>query len=71
MNFKYGDSMVEHTSVFHNPMNNYKNIIIQLGDKFQIVSYLINNYKVIIMILTNSVPNRRLIMSTIKDNMLN
>lgn len=73
MKYKDGDLMVEHMSVFQNIVNQLTTIDIKLDDELQVLlllSFLPNNWIILIVTLTNHTPIEKLVMSTIKDNML-
>lgn len=61
-------------SVFQNIVNQLEATDIKLDDELQVLlllSSLSGNYEVLIVTLTNSSSNKKLVMSTVKYNMLN
>lgn len=60
-------------SMFQNIVNQLTTIDIKLGDELQallLLSFLPNNWIILIVTLTNHTPIEKLVMSTIKDSML-
>lgn len=76
VNMKYndGDLMTEHMSVFQNIVNQLAFTNIKLDYELQallLLSSLPDNWKVLVVTLTNLTSNGKLVMSTVKDIMLN
>ncbi|CAJ2652104.1 unnamed protein product [Trifolium pratense] len=74
MKYKDGESMAEHMSVFQNTVNQLTATDIKLDDELQallLLSSLPDNWEVLVVTLTNSAPSGKLVMSTVKESMLN
>ncbi|CAJ2642124.1 unnamed protein product [Trifolium pratense] len=74
MKYKDGESMAEHMSVFQNTVNQLTATDIKLDDELQallLFSSLPDNWEVLVVTLTNSAPSGKLVMSTVKESMLN
>ncbi|CAJ2654735.1 unnamed protein product [Trifolium pratense] len=74
MKYKDGESLAEHMSVFQNTVNQLTATDIKLDDELHALllpSSLPDNWDVLVVTLTNSAPSGKLVMSTVKESMLN
>jgi len=66
--------MADHMSVFRNNVNQLTTADIKLDDVLKdllLLSFLPDNWEVLFVTLNNSSPNGKLVMSMVKENMLN
>lgn len=74
MKYKDGDQMVDHISVFQNIVNQLAGTDIKVDDELQdllLLSSLSDNLEVLVVTLTNSTLNGKLVMLIIKDRIFN
>ncbi|CAH9137488.1 unnamed protein product [Cuscuta epithymum] len=74
MKLKSGSSVAEHTSQFQSLVNQLSCVEMSLGDEMQsllLLSSLPDSWETLVVTLSNSAPNGKLIMSVVKDALFN